>query len=125
MLREGDEPCRGVDRGAEPLEPPDFGRHDCLSCMDEGYITLYDQGTDAVIGSRQCPEINNPMRHPRCGMCRECRWLVEHGVLLADTGCLSRPACTGPPPPQQPLCYRKCEVECAHNPLVDTDCPPF
>lgn len=62
MLHPDDEPCRGVDfdKDDEPCEP-DFR---CGWCDDYGWLYIYDQRTDAIIGTRPCPRLNDPLWHP-------------------------------------------------------------
>jgi hypothetical protein len=56
--------------GAWPPAPAVFSelRHwlavRCWSCMGYGYIEICHPSTDAVIGHRPCPDLNNPKRHP-------------------------------------------------------------
>jgi hypothetical protein len=86
------------------------------------------------------PEYYDPDPHPDpepCGQCDACQWTAENGALDEVTGHLSRPACTGPPPPPcqgpppvfvflgQLPAYRPHEAWCwgPHDEGTD-DCPP-
>ena len=36
----------------------------CGSCDDYGFIYLYHASTDAILGTRPCPDLGDPDRHP-------------------------------------------------------------
>jgi hypothetical protein len=85
-MRPDDEPCRGVDcdPNYEPSEPLDSDPN-CGSCDDYGFIYLYHASTDAILGTRPCPDLGDPVRHPPAAPVPVAAPVIT--VLGHDLGC--------------------------------------
>ena len=109
----------------EPPEP----EFTCWTCEDYGFYYIYHPSTDGITGTRRCPDINDPVKHPPfppCGVCEACRWVEENGAVDEATDRLSRPACTGPPPNVivvPPRHLSGCDGTCNFG--YPDGCPPF